>query len=224
LLGEVNGKRVLEIGCGGGQNSIALSRWGARVVGVDSSENQITFARDLARREGVEASFIVGNHLDLLRWDKDSYDIAISCFCLEYIEDLDSFLSAIRNVLREEGILVVCDLHPLVSGADIVGISMGSYIESVDYFRSRAVPFKWRFSDGTTTDFIRYHRTFADLFSSLQNGDFIIEDIREPRMFIEPCGEKKVPYRDLTLGPEREVWNKLPYTLIIKSRLSYKRR
>ena len=60
LLGDVTGKRIIDIGCGGGQNSIALTKWGAICVGVDPSPAQIAHARRLALENGVEVQFIVG--------------------------------------------------------------------------------------------------------------------------------------------------------------------
>src|SRR5262245_54401404 len=48
LLGDVAGKRILELGCGGGQCSIAFAREGARCVGVDLSDAQVEHARELA--------------------------------------------------------------------------------------------------------------------------------------------------------------------------------
>jgi ubiquinone/menaquinone biosynthesis C-methylase UbiE len=80
LLGNVKGKDVLEIGCGGGQNAIVLSKWGARSVGIDISEKQIKFARKLAKQEGVKVQFHVCNMEDLSIFDSESFDIVISSF------------------------------------------------------------------------------------------------------------------------------------------------
>ncbi len=49
LLGDVRGKRILEIGCGGGQCSIAFARQGAIAVGIDLSDEQLAFASQLAQ-------------------------------------------------------------------------------------------------------------------------------------------------------------------------------
>ncbi len=54
IMGDVRGKRVLEIGCGGGANSVILALKGATVVGVDISPKAIQAARQLAARHGVE--------------------------------------------------------------------------------------------------------------------------------------------------------------------------
>jgi len=48
LIGDVQGKQVLEIGCGGGQCSIAFAKRGASVTGLDLSDAQIAFAQESA--------------------------------------------------------------------------------------------------------------------------------------------------------------------------------
>src|SRR2546430_12641774 len=45
LLGDVDGKRVLDLGCGSGENSFLLSRRGAEVIGVDLSVSLIALAQ-----------------------------------------------------------------------------------------------------------------------------------------------------------------------------------
>jgi len=215
LLGNVKGLSVLDLGCGGGQNSIALAKSGACVTGIDSSARQIDFARSLAKREGVSIDFVTQGVEALEDWLPQSYDIVVSCFCVEYI-DLEHFFRSVGHVLKNDGLLVFCDLHPMVSGADVVGVSLGSFIESVDYFFRRSIAFEWRFEDGIRVAFARHHRTLEDYFSNMRRAGFVVEDLREPKMFLEECD--RYPYKDLTLRDESEVWRKLPYTLVIKAR------
>src|SRR6266480_2268198 len=54
VLDEVDGKDILELGCGAAQWSIALARLGARPVGLDLSERQLEHARRLMAEAGVE--------------------------------------------------------------------------------------------------------------------------------------------------------------------------
>ena len=54
LLGNVEGKRILDLGCGMGHNAIALARQGAKVIGVDESSDQVGEARAACEREGVK--------------------------------------------------------------------------------------------------------------------------------------------------------------------------
>ena len=54
ILGDVDGKDVLELGCGAAQWSILLARRGARVVGLDNSGRQLEHARELMAAAGVD--------------------------------------------------------------------------------------------------------------------------------------------------------------------------
>jgi SAM-dependent methyltransferase len=53
VLGEVAGRTVLELGCGGAQWSVALARAGARVIGLELSEGRLAHARQRVRATGV---------------------------------------------------------------------------------------------------------------------------------------------------------------------------
>jgi 2-polyprenyl-3-methyl-5-hydroxy-6-metoxy-1,4-benzoquinol methylase len=56
LLGDLQGKRVLDIGCGEGGNSALFAKLGAHVVGVDISPRAIELAKERARVNGVAGS------------------------------------------------------------------------------------------------------------------------------------------------------------------------
>lgn len=57
--------RVLDPGCGTGQNTLALAAAGLDVVGVDSAPTPIERARAEAKRRGIPVRFLVGDVLDL---------------------------------------------------------------------------------------------------------------------------------------------------------------
>lgn len=61
ILGDVAGKDVLEFGCGGAQWSIALAKRGARMTGLDLSDEQLRHARELAAREKVSVTLVQGS-------------------------------------------------------------------------------------------------------------------------------------------------------------------
>ena len=57
-VGSLDGIDVLHLQCHLGLDSLSLARMGARVTGLDYSQVAIDRARDLAKRSGIEASFI----------------------------------------------------------------------------------------------------------------------------------------------------------------------
>jgi ubiquinone/menaquinone biosynthesis C-methylase UbiE len=58
VLGELRGKDILEFGCGGAQWSIFLAAAGARPVGMDLSERQLSHARDRVQRSGARVALV----------------------------------------------------------------------------------------------------------------------------------------------------------------------
>jgi SAM-dependent methyltransferase len=113
LLGGLAGKRVLELGCGGGQAAVALTRQGAKVIAVDGSDEQVTLARRLSEREGVRVEWHVGDLSDLAFVPAESVDIVFSTNTLDYVEDLARVLRGVHRVLRPRGTLVFSLEHPL---------------------------------------------------------------------------------------------------------------
>ena len=115
LLGDVRGKRVLELACGGAQNSAALSSWGADVVALDISPNQLEFARSLRGRTGQPFELIAGDMTAPLMFRSGSFDIVLSAFGWEFIPDLYGCVSHCADLLRPGGQLLMSTVHPLTA-------------------------------------------------------------------------------------------------------------
>src|SRR5262249_5550810 len=78
LLGDLHGRSIGHLQCNSGQDTLSLRRLGAaRVIGIDISDEAVTFARRLSAESGVAASFVRADVYDWLeaaaggaeRWD-----------------------------------------------------------------------------------------------------------------------------------------------------------
>src|SRR5678815_167424 len=79
LLGDVRGMRALVLGCGGGQDVIALSRLGAaHVTGVDFSKTQLAHAKENLARANVAAHLVEASVAELPMLSDDSFDVVVS--------------------------------------------------------------------------------------------------------------------------------------------------
>jgi SAM-dependent methyltransferase len=109
VLGEVQGRDVLELGCGAAQWSIALIAAGARPVGLDVSRVQLGHAR--ATHADVPLVLGSGERLPLAdaRFDVVFCDHGALSFC-----DPDVILPECARVLRPGGLLAFCATHPLL--------------------------------------------------------------------------------------------------------------
>jgi ubiquinone/menaquinone biosynthesis C-methylase UbiE len=101
-LSWLEGKRCLDVGCGGGRYSIAMARLGAReVVGVDISEQGIENAR-LRGRDLSNLRFKIANVLEL-PFEDDSFDFVCSSGVLHHTTDSDRGLDQVARVLSPGG-------------------------------------------------------------------------------------------------------------------------
>ena len=201
LLGELKGKRVLELGCGAAQCSIAFARAGATAIGVDLSENMLAEGRRLAEQAEVKVELRHGDMADLAFLRADSVDLVFSAFAFQYVEDLNRVFRQVNRVLRPGAPLVFSLPHPAYFVVDEES-GVPPRLER-SYFDRSPERFDW---GGVA--FTAYHHTFADLYMGLARTSFRVDLVLEP----EP-----------TQGAPRSwFWRDamewLPKTLIIRAR------
>lgn len=215
LFGAVSGKRVIDLGCGGGQNSIALAKRGALVTAVDFSKRQLMLAERAASREGTVLELRNDNIQDLSSIGDSTFDIAFSCFASEYVKKLDTFFRNVFRVLRPDGFLILCDLHPFASGAAANARSRDRFFASLRYFEAGPREFRW--SGSGNLAFRRYHRRLEDVFSSLRANALCVVDMREPRVE-KRSSSQEYPYFDPDVARRDDLWAIVPYTIVMKIR------
>jgi SAM-dependent methyltransferase len=106
---DLSGKVVLDLGCGHGALSIDAAISGAQqVIGLDLSSNRIAFARHLvAERFPNIADKIEFHSMDIADIPLDGQvDIVISKDTFEHINGIEQVLQAIKQLLREDGLLI----------------------------------------------------------------------------------------------------------------------
>ncbi len=126
------GKTIAQMPCNNGRELLSLMRFGAKeAVGFDISDSAIEEARRLAAISGLNARFERVNILDLARSEdheqRESPDLGglnvqnyDNCFdfiyvsegSLQWFPDLDAYFSVIRRVLKQNGTLLVFEMHP----------------------------------------------------------------------------------------------------------------
>ena len=81
MLGDINKKIILDAGCGNGYLSVKMAKAGAKVMGVDVSENMILYANEKARKENdkndLELNFLCDSCSILESQKDDFFDIVV---------------------------------------------------------------------------------------------------------------------------------------------------
>src|SRR5215510_1130209 len=112
LLGDVKGKRVLELGCGTGAVAIALARQGAVVIGIDSNRERLAEARARGDEAEVRVDWHHGDLADLAFLRADSIDAVVSVHALSEVDDAARLFRQVERVLRPGAPFVFSAEHP----------------------------------------------------------------------------------------------------------------
>lgn len=107
-LGELRGKRILEIGAGTGRDSFPLIRHGAQVVQLDYAENSLRILKRLAADLKLPAT-IVGGDTFQLPFPDETFDVVFHQGLLEHFRQpqADALLKENVRVLKRGGVLLV---------------------------------------------------------------------------------------------------------------------
>ncbi|ACQ81907.1 Methyltransferase type 11 [Beutenbergia cavernae DSM 12333] len=116
LPSDLAGQRILDQACGWGQLSRILAERGARVSGVDLSENLVGHARELEAAAPLGIEYLVGDATTTSWWDGEPYDQVVCNMALMDIDDLPGALSAAAAVVAPGGLFTLTVFHPCFPG------------------------------------------------------------------------------------------------------------
>lgn len=181
LLGDVRGLRILEVGCGGGQCSIAFARQGAVAAGLDLSDEQLAYARRLAEQEGVAVQLVQGSAEDLSAFANGAWDLVFSAFAFQYVADMPRCLAECSRVLRSGGRLVFSLDHPFrdcfIDFETPDGREEMSIVPARSYFDNSPLQWNW---GNTGIRMASHHFSIGHWTEMLAGAGFQVRRILEP--------------------------------------------
>ena len=201
LMPDLNGKRVLDLGCGMGEHcKDYINRGAKRVVGVDISEKML----EVARKENSDENILYLNiPMEDISSIDEKFDVVISSLAMHYIEDFDGVVKAVYSLLEDGGIFLYSQENPMntcYSGSgsrwtlDENGVKIHANISN--YCVEKRFDSTW-FVDGVQ----KYHRMFSTIVNSLADAGFRIVRMEEPYPTKELV-EKYPEYYDLYHKPD----------------------
>lgn len=101
--GSLEGKDILDLGCGMGGLTVALQRKGARVAAVDPNADYCEITRLRGQRYGLEMNVVTAPG-EALPFADHAFEVATCYDVLEHAGDPEKLLGEIRRVLRPYGL------------------------------------------------------------------------------------------------------------------------
>lgn len=114
LLGNINGKTLVHLQCNSGQDTLSIANHlGARVTGVDISDEAIDFAKKLSQDSGIPAEFIRADVYDWLEQNETQFDVVFSSYgAMTWLSDLSTWANGVAKTLKSGGRFVLVEFHP----------------------------------------------------------------------------------------------------------------
>ncbi len=107
LLGDVNNKKILDVGAGTGRLASRLVKLGAEVTALDVSEEML---KRIKIKTKTKIEIMVGE-AENLSFSDESFDIIIATFLIVHLKDLRRFFDEVYRVLKSGGLFLVTNIN-----------------------------------------------------------------------------------------------------------------
>lgn len=169
LIGEVEGKSILDAACGPGKYAEILMAKGAAVTGFDISPRMVQLAKERNKNKGTFFVHDLGE--PLIKLESQTYDIVLCALAMHYLEDWTLAIKEFHRVLKPNGHLVISIEHPFFEY---------TYFKSTKYFEIEPVKCNWS-GFGKPIEVNSYRRPLHECIVPLTNNGFYIDQLMEPK-------------------------------------------
>lgn len=173
VLSGVEGKEVLCLASGGGQQSAVFGLLGAQVTVLDLTEGQLKGDRTAAAHYGYEITPIQGDMRDLSCFSDESFDLVYQGNSMCWIPDVRQVYQGVVRILRSGGIYRVDFANPATEFVDCFHWDEG-YRITVPYAEVESIE---RLEDGPESIQFRHH--MGEIFNGLIDMGFSIQKVQD---------------------------------------------
>ena len=202
LLGPLDGRRILDLGCGTGSAAVALAIAGARVIAVDPSTSRLSRARVAAEVAEVRVEFHHCDLADLAFLRADSIDAVLAAYSLAGVQDLGRVFRQLHRVLSPGAALVLSLPHPFATMLEWDPEEQSSPYLARTAWSDHALAWRVAGDEGTT-----HTHQISSVFTALQRSNFRVDTLLEPRPSTPPTS----PHRGMV-----DEW--VPPTVVVRAR------
>lgn len=211
MLGNIKGKKILDIGCGAGIYSKIMHKKGALVKGFDLSDEMLR----IAKLENPDLDLRKGSFYKIPF--KEQFDIAIAPLVIDYAKDWNKVFSQVNSRLKRDGEFIFSIGNPITETAEKLIIN-GKRMKYkgisarvlYDYFKERKIYGTWKNilhkKQVINIKMPTYHKTYETIIGIILKNGFQIVNYKD--CFPTKKSKKLFPeeYKFLSKVPYFCVW------------------
>lgn len=186
VMGDVQGKEVLCLASGGGQQSAAFALLDAKVTVLDLSEMQLERVRIALEHYSRQAALIQGDMRDLSRFGDRSFDLIWQAFSINFVPDLNPVFDEVRRTLRAGGLYHMDCHNPFIVGTMETSWTGEGYLIKRSYadgeIQFDSPYWDWREADGALRQVLgprEFNHTLSAVVNGLIRRGFVLQGVWE---------------------------------------------
>ena len=168
-LGELDGKRVLDLGCGSGWLSWLMAERGAEVTGIDGSGELLAMARE-RYPDGTWMQHDLSRGIPSI----DAFDTVVSNMVLMDFDPIEPLVSQLSEALDLGARVIVTMPHPAFFNYESAADEDGGYRKVRRYLEQE----EWTIP--TFGGHAHYHRPISFYINAFGDHGFLLKHLREP--------------------------------------------
>ncbi|GMM84681.1 class I SAM-dependent methyltransferase [Pseudoalteromonas sp. MTN2-4] len=174
LLGSVESLDLLHLQCHFGQDTLSLTRLGAKTTGVDLSTKAIDAAKRLSSELCLDANFICDDIVQFGEKNDKQFDVVYTSYgVLCWLPDLSQWAKTISNALKTGGKFVLVEFHPF-----------NDLLAGYDYFEKQSADVEKEGTytencDGKESTIVTWSHSVSDVIQALINAGLEIKQYTE---------------------------------------------
>jgi ubiquinone/menaquinone biosynthesis C-methylase UbiE len=195
-FGEIEGKTVLCLAGGGGQQSAAFALLGADVTVFDISDDQLERDKAVAEHYKVKIKTVQGDMRDLSTFEKDSFDIVHHPYSLNFVPVSSEVFAEVSRILKVGGSYQVNFANPFVMSIRQESWNGEGYVLKEPYSSNAEITYAdqdWVYEKSENEQIPQpkeYRHNLSGLVNSLINLGFVIRNISDNEsIYPEPNSE-----------------------------------
>jgi SAM-dependent methyltransferase len=211
LIPDLNGKRVLELGCGSGHTLSYLweNKNASELWGLDLSEEQIRFARELLTEKKIPAKLLLASMDENPSIPENYFDVVVSIYSLGWSPDLVRTLSLVYSYLKPGGVFIFSWEHPVYHCLDY-NANLDKFVFERSYLKEGSEHHPtWK-----GVEIVIHPRKLSTYLNAIIQSGLVLEQLVESEPNITIAREQDFPPEQWYSVPRAQL---IPTTFIVKA-------